>query len=713
MSFLAPLFLLGLAALAVPVLIHLTQRERKVVVAFPSLMFLRKIPYESVKRRRIRDWFLLALRAAALALIVAAFARPFVRGSALSAAVGGARDIVLLVDRSYSMGFGDSWRRAQRAAVQALADMTPADRASVVFFADTAELAVRSTPDRARAVAAIEAAAPGPGATRFGPALKLAASLLADSTLPRKAAILVSDFQRAGWQPDDTLRLPGGATLSVLDIAPADDVNLALTPVTLRRAPFQGQDRVQVTAGVLNRGAAARQGVAVQLEIDGREVQTLRVDVAAHASATVTFAPVALTSPHTRAAVRLGPEVRDALPRDDVFYFVLSPATPVPVLTVVPAGRTDSLVYLSRALGIGEAPRFEASTQSVEALGAEALGRARLVIVHDANVDEPVATRLMAFVENGGGLLVAAGPRAGWPAPRRAWLPAALDNPVDRTRGAAAKLSALDYGHVVFEPFRRPRSGDFTTANFYAYRALTVARDATVLARFDTGEPALVERSAGRGRAVVFASTFDLAWNDLALKPVFLPFVHQLARHLSNYREQPSWLTVGQVLDVAAAEAAAGAVGALAGSPTRIVLTPSGQRRELALSAPGVGSQEPGPGAPSSSPAHAPAAPSAALELAEQGFYEVRGAGRGAAPLVVVAANVSLAESNLDRIDPQEIVTAVTGGGPSGGPDAGPDVPSDEAQELSQRVWWYLLFAGILLLIAESVVAQRVSRAVR
>ena len=86
MSFLTPLFLLGLAALAVPVLIHLTQKERKSVVQFPSLMFLRKIPYESVQRRRIRDWLLLALRLAAIALIVTAFARPFLRGSSLAAA---------------------------------------------------------------------------------------------------------------------------------------------------------------------------------------------------------------------------------------------------------------------------------------------------------------------------------------------------------------------------------------------------------------------------------------------------------------------------------------------------------------------------------------------------------------------------------------------------------------------------------------------------
>src|SRR6476660_25530 len=103
MSFLTPLFLLGLAGLAVPVVIHLIQRERTNVVPFPSLMFLRRIPYHSLRRLRTRNWPLLLLRLAALALIVAAFARPFLKRPALAAAAaGGAREVVLMVDRSYS-----------------------------------------------------------------------------------------------------------------------------------------------------------------------------------------------------------------------------------------------------------------------------------------------------------------------------------------------------------------------------------------------------------------------------------------------------------------------------------------------------------------------------------------------------------------------------------------------------------------------------------
>jgi hypothetical protein len=105
-------------------------------------------------------------------------------------------------------------------------------------------------------------------------------------------------------------------------------------------------------------------------------------------------------------------------------------------------------------------------------------------------------------------------------------------------------------------------------------------------------------------------------------------------------------------------------------------------------------------------------AATAALELTEQGFYDIRGGGRDAGPVIVAASNVSLAESNLERMDPQELVAAVSGNDPAGS-TGGQDVLPDEAQELSQRVWWYLLFAGILLLIAETALAHRYSRAAR
>jgi hypothetical protein len=297
--------------------------------------------------------------------------------------------------------------------------------------------------------------------------------------------------------------------------------------------------------------------------------------------------------------------------------------------------------------------------------------------LNDASPSESVVTRLKGFVEGGGGLLVAFGPQASWPAAAAELLPAMPATSVDRSRGTAGALGGLEYGHAVFEPFRAPRSGDFSAARFYGYRAVTPAKEAQVLARFDDASPAVLARTVGRGRVLVWTSTLDLFWSDLAVKPVYLPFVHQMARHLADYRERANWSTVGQVIDLSQE-----------GDPSRprVALAPSGARLPL------EGDQ------------------GRVLELAEHGFYEVRVQDRQAELVTVAAANVELAESDRTSVDPTEIVAAVAGnvGGNTSAAAGGP-LP-DEAQERSQRIWWYLLFAGILLLTGESMLAYRLSR---
>ena len=99
------------------------------------------------------------------------------------------------------------------------------------------------------------------------------------------------------------------------------------------------------------------------------------------------------------------------------------------------------------------------------------------------------------------------------------------------------------------------------------------------------------------------------------------------------------------------------------------------------------------------------------LELAEQGFYEVRAQGRDAAPPMTVASNVDLAESDLTPMDPQEVVAGAMGR-VGGGPAAGTNVrTTDQEQERNQRIWWYLLFAGVIVLGAETLVANKGLRA--
>src|ERR1035437_1126537 len=200
MGLLAPAFLAGLLAIGIPIAIHLINRERRVVVQFPSLMFLHKIPYRSVRRQRLRHLLLLAMRCLALALLVAAFSRPFLqrRHPAVMPLLG-ARERVVLVDRSYSMGYADHWRRAVAAARANTSDLAGDDRATIVFFGNNPAAATDPTADRARLERAIAGAKLSSEGTRYEPALKLAAQILSASNLPRKEVVMISDFQRIAW----------------------------------------------------------------------------------------------------------------------------------------------------------------------------------------------------------------------------------------------------------------------------------------------------------------------------------------------------------------------------------------------------------------------------------------------------------------------------------------------------------------------------------
>jgi hypothetical protein len=683
MSFLTPFFLLGLGAIAIPVLIHLIQRERKRVVEFPSLMFVRRIPYQSVRRRRIRHWWLLLMRAAAIALIVAAFARPFMRqGAVAAAASGGAREVVILLDQSASMGYGDHWSRAQDAARTVVRGLGREDRATLVLFGKNAEENMRATSDRTRLEGAINAAKVTSGATRYGPALKLADSILSRSPIKRREAVLISDFQRTGWTGSEEVRFPEGMTVSTVSVASPDTANLAVPSVTFARASFSGQERITVTAGLSNKGDAPLKDVPVTLTIDGHEIQTERATVAPHASGSVSFTQFTLSGPNVRGSVKAG---SDPLPADNAFHFVLAPSEPVSLVIVDGSDRAASSLFLSKALTIGTTPTFQVDVTSTSRVTPAAFEKRAVVILNDTMFPPVGGGNVMKrYLDRGGGLLVVAGDHTTWPQGEAELLPGRLGATVDRMAGRSGSLGYLDYSHPVFEVFKAPRSGDFSAAHVFRYRALQAGPTDRILARFDDGAIAAAERKVGAGRAIVWTSTLDDSWTDIGVKPVFLPLVHQLVRYLAHYEPATSWFTVGQVLDLTAR------AKGRADHNDRIVVTPSGER--ISQSSAGEGNE-------------------GLLELSEQGVYEVRSAGVASGRPEAIAVNLDPAESDLSPIDPRELVAAVTGHAtPVAAQPAATQEMTREESERRQGLWWYLLLAGLLLLAAETVISNHLSR---
>ena len=684
MAFLAPLFLAALAALAAPVLLHMIQRQRTEVVEFPSLMFVRKIPFRSLRRQRIRHWLLLLMRCAALALLVAAFARPFLRSTALAVA-GGGREVVVLLDRSWSMAYGDRWDRARAAARGVVQDLGPEDRATVVRFDSGAEAGARSTNDRASLLAAVNEAEIGAATTRFGPPLQLAQGILEDSDLPRLEVVLVSDFQRTGIDSAANTLLPPGTVLTPVGVADEEETqNVSVVGVSVQRDTFAGAERATVTARLANRGSEPVERMRVALELNDFELEALPAAVEAASVTSVTFAPFTIEDTAMPVSVRAE---ADALPHDDVFHFLVSPGDVVSVLIVGSPGAPEASLYLERALAIGSSPSFAPVVRPVDELTVEDVEAASVVVLNDVGLPSgELGAAITRFVEDGGGLWVVLGEQARWPGGDFAVLPGAVDEPADRD-GRGGVLGFVDYTHPVFELFGNPRSGDLTTPRFFRYRPMELQADAAVLARYDNGDVALAERPLGAGRVLVWTSTLDSFWSDVALKPIYLPLVHTTVEYLATYRPPTSWLTAGQVLDLAQYPGADGLD--LAGG-SLVVRDPTDDRVPM-----GSGGRD---------------GRSGFIDLVEPGFYEIRDLDAEDVSVVRVAVNVDLAESSLAVADPQELVAAVTGRAAGDRSVTAARVLPPEDLERRQTMWWYLLMGALGFLAAETVLSNRLSR---
>ena len=682
MSFLAPLFFAALALLGVPVLIHMIQRQRTEVIEFPSLMFVRKIPFHSLRRQRVRHWVLLLLRCAALALLIAAFARPFFRSAVLVAVTGGSREVVILVDRSYSMGYGDRWERARDAARDVVRDLAPDDQATIIFFDSGAQSGARSTRNRASLLAAIDGAELGVGTTRYGPALQLAQGIFEDSDQPRLEAFLITDFQRIGVDSAANTLLPPGTVLTPVMVADTDETaNISVTSASVQRDFFSDRERATVTARLANRGAETVEDLRVSIELTGRELESLPVTVEAYSSATATFAPFTLEDTAMPVSVRAE---GDALPHDNVFHFTVAPGDVVPVLVVGSPGAAETNLYLRRALEIGSSPSFRVTVRSVDEVTTADVAAAGVVVLNDVGLPSgQIGGAITRFVESGGGLWIVLGERIRWPGDDLDLLPGTFDEPADRD-GRGGTLGVIDFSHPVFEVFSSPRSGDLTTPRFFRYRPLDVRPTAAVLARFDDGAAAMAEHAVGDGRVLIWTSTIDSFWNDFALKSIYLPFVHKVVEHLAAYSSPTPYLTAGQVLDLARYPGAAD-LDVVGGN--LVVRDPSEDR--VAVGSDGR---------------------AGFIELTEQGFYEVRDTDVADSESVLVAVNVDLAESNLEQFDPQELVAAATGRAAGDRSVTTDREVRPEDLERRQTLWWYLLIGALGFLASETVVSNRLSR---
>lgn len=657
-----------------PILYHLVRKLRAKRMPFSSLMFLQDTPKELVRKRRLRDWLLLALRTFIFALLALAFARPYLPQEQVPfLQQQPSQSTVFLLDNSFSMQYKGLFETARTEALQRLQNAGSNDEVAAIVFSDKPQVVASLTNDSAVPTAALQTVAPTYRSTDIYGAVRRAAELLEKARHANRQIVLISDFQGSGWNSSTAdWKLAADIRLVPVKIAEETPSNSYIEAFELTQKRRGDRVAVQYDARPYIPKTQTTRSSTLLLELDGSSVDQQPVSTAS--AGQVSFQQFTSRTGFFQGSIRFSRS--DDLSADDQHFFTY-PIQGQPSLlcfSSTNAQEHSSAFFLEKAFNLADASLFSFSTASPSQLTPQALAAHQAVFLTDVGqLTDAQVQHLKTYVSEGGGVIIS---------PRSGVDPQAFSHVIEVlglgrvTPGAdqqqTAVIGEVNHRHPIFKVFGQTTSSMTFRPQFR--QRLTVAPDsnATVLGTYSTGTPFLVERPLGQGRLLLYTSTFSTEWTDLPIQEMYLPFVYQLAKYATR---QPETRYVYQVGDVVP----------LTGSPgqTWEVQTPKGQLHHVSIDQQGRGFFQ-----ATATPGHYQA------EHADQQVY--------------FSVNVDPKESHLKTRDQEEAYAALTVTDQPQQPDQQtPAAAASINEEEQQKLWRILLLAVLGLFALETTLANR------
>ncbi|MSR66478.1 MAG: VWA domain-containing protein [Pedosphaera sp.] len=581
MIFLNLILLGGAAAISIPILVHLFNRSRFRQVRWGAMHLLDTTMQVQKRRLKIENLLLMLLRCLIPLCLAFSMARPVWTGT--SALMGDSKtSLVVLIDNSYSLDYrgvgGSNMEKARDMAANIVKSLQRGSDVSVVFMSGT-NATMNDTPvfNLAQMVKDLSLIEASYGKADVPRAIDVGAALSQKMAHAQREMILISDFQRVSWDDADAparahavalmRKSPLPTTLALIHVGEEASDNLCVESLEFSRLVLGVKQPLQVRASLRAFGKRDYRDVRVVFEVDGKEIATAAMTIAAGEQRQVLFTHTFADAGSHRIKVTAD---ADSLKADNSYEASIPVLDRVPALVIdgkpsnVPLeGETD---FLRLALQPFEAVGQPQLTDLIRvnpvtstAFAEKDIGDARIVVAANVAQFNPDQLRLLRdFVKSGGGLLIFAGDQVQIPwynqqLASHGLLPMSLAGIQDRSKETVpyAKVQAQKFLHPALEFFNDPRNGNLAESEIQKWIRLREEPDnplLTVLARLENGDPFMVEKKFGDGRVIFCASACDLDWGNLPLKSSYLPLMQRLVVYLATTVLPPRNLSVGQPL---------------------------------------------------------------------------------------------------------------------------------------------------------------------
>ncbi|WP_315852015.1 BatA domain-containing protein [Tautonia rosea] len=600
-GFANPFLLWGLAAAAVPLLLHLLNRRRYREESWAAMRFLLAAIRKNQRRIRLEHWLLLAVRTLLVVCVVLALAQPFLESIGAVPLLAGKRTHrVLVLDGTMSMTHTSAERsRFSRATEYADAYIQGArngDAISVLMLGNPPKVVIGApSPNHAEVREELKQLQPTHGKGDLDATFTKLREVLATSDIPQKEVLFLSDLQAATWQVDpeweNALKRnvaaleEDRANCVVVDLGDTGRSNRAVIDLKLD-APIVVRDGppVVITARLANFGSEVETGVRAQLVIDGRLGPERRVDLPPGQDVPVAFSYRFEDPGDHVVEVRLD---EDRLAVDDVRRLTVPVRDSLEVLLVNgdynPEPFQSETDYLAQALSPSEGSDRTPSPIGVEVVTESQLTRRdleRYDVIFLCNVARFSRGEIEAidrFLRRGGGLVLFGGDRlqadeynanlfAGIPGSETfegpGFLPARIGDVVSsgdeisEQLAGAPEFDPLDFDHPIVAIYQGAAAqvvSGLTAVRSWRSHDLLVPEGSTArrVMDFTDGRPAMLTMRRHRGTVVQVATTADDDWTTWPLHPSYPPVLEQMTYFAASGRMAQRNVAVGQGLDQA------------------------------------------------------------------------------------------------------------------------------------------------------------------
>ena len=556
MAFLNPLFLFGLLAAGIPLLIHLWNRRRVVTIDFSSLMFLTAAHRENARRFQLRQLLILLLRMAIVALIALALARPFLTLGLPIASVRAKTDLVIVLDNSYSMAYQDvdgvRFEKAKTIATDILDTLRHGDSAAFILMSDSPKPVFRQlTPDIESVIAAINDTEVSYRTTNVQPSFELAHEILAESVQLNKELYLISDFAQNGWENWSRLPNRSGARISLIPVTENEAHNISIEEIRPSNQLIGVNLLLQMNVTIANHSVAPLAQHILTMFIEGEKQKTVNFSAAADESLN-TILTYNFSTPGTHTGYLMLAE--DRLNIDNRRYFALDVIGEVRVLCVGEqteylklALNPNNFVHLSPVTTNAvpqNTPENERMTDGVMILPTQCtptefetfpLDDYDVIILADVpNISDQIRAQLQEFIRHGKSIIVFVSSHSdptSYNELSSVWLPAEVGS--TRTWTPPEQIGTYQKSHPIFDIFPNEGLSAQYAPQFYNGVVLQPTPESEVIARFADDTPFLVERIQGTSAVLLYNCGLlarqgaAATANDLLVNPYFLPMLQQ------------------------------------------------------------------------------------------------------------------------------------------------------------------------------------------